>query len=566
MCDLNTPSWRPVNHIKACNGLYSGHSISDVDPLKATDDLATENFASVIFGGSSEFGALKLDYEGSHSQNETLDKFPIWQFRCNPGAVNFNFGEKIYEAAPVTECTANQLEFRQYQDSYELNVEKIWQGKIDATWRLDERSFLRTGFKYRSTDRSYNKDLATYVRAAAPNRWTLGGTNTGAPGVCVYPDSDNTGQCYFNSPTFNIPALQAFTAANLGGALMPLDAAATATANVVSDFGLQERVAAAYVMGNIQLTPAITVTAGVRYEHTALKVNGFEYRNGTIRPVTSDTSYDDFLPSVVVRIAPVDDVVVRLAYSRSLGRPDYSSLNPGGTVDTIPIVPTAGIGNPALKPYRADNLDMTAEWYFAKGGLLSVGVFAKFIRNPIFSQTTTLTNAAFNGVTYPTLLLTQPFNAEKGDIVGIEAQLQQQFTFLPGILSGFGIGLNGTLIGSHLRLPDGRTSTFPNQSSYLYGIELFYQKGPIEASVAYHNTGHALLAVGSPAYNDQFNDDLRRLDAKISVQLTSFARIFFEAQNLTDEPTRQYQAGNPDWIIQNERYGRTFNGGMSFKF
>jgi hypothetical protein len=35
---------------------------------------------------------------------------------------------------------------------------------------------------------------------------------------------------------------------------------------------------------------------------------------------------------------------------------------------------------------------------------------------------------------------------------------------------------------------------------------------------------------------------------------------------LTDEPTRQYQAGIKDWIIQNERYGRTFYAGVSAKF
>lgn len=529
-------------------------------------DYKAKWMATGIIGGSSEFGALKLDYEAAHSHNETLDKFPIWQFRCNPGTVNFDFRDKVYSASPVTECTANQLEFRQYQSSYQLNVEKIWQGKLDATWDFGNRSFIRAGFKYRDTTRSFNQDLATYVRAANPNRWTLGQFNLGGPGECVYPNSANTSQCYFNSPTFNIPALQAFTAQNLGGTLMPLDAAATLTANTISDFGLNERVAAGYVMANVELTPAITVTAGLRYEHTGLDVNGFEYRGGTIRPVTSSTSYGDFLPSLIVRITPSDNTVFRLAYSRSLGRPDYSSLNPGGTVDTVPIVPTASIGNPSLKPYRADNLDFAAEWYFAKGGLLSVGVFAKFIRNPIFSQQTTLTNATFNGVLYPTLLLTQPFNAQDGDIVGIEAQFQQQFTFLPGFLSGFGVQLTGTLIGSHLRLPDGRTSTFPNQSSYLYGAELFYQRGPFEASVAYHNTGHALLAVGNPSFNDQFNDDLRRLDAKVSFGIRDFARIFFEAQNLTDEPTRQYQAGNPDWLIQNERYGRTFYGGVSFKF
>ena len=42
--------------------------------------------------------------------------------------------------------------------------------------------------------------------------------------------------------------------------------------------------------------------------------------------------------------------------------------------------------------------------------------------------------------------------------------------------------------------------------------------------------------------------------------------LFVEGQNLTDEPTRQYQAGNRNWVIQNERYGRTFYVGASVKF
>ncbi len=74
------------------------------------------------------------------------------------------------------------------------------------------------------------------------------------------------------------------------------------------------------------------------------------------------------------------------------------------------------------------------------------------------------------------------------------------------------------------------------------------------------------MGVGDPGFNDQYNNDLRRLDAKASLVVWKDIRMFFEAQNLTDEPTRQYQAGNPNWIIQNNRYGRTFYGGVSAKF
>jgi TonB-dependent receptor len=518
-----------------------------------------------IAGGSTEIDQLKLAYEGGYSRNQTLDKYPLWQFRCNPGTVDFDFGQKIYDAAPATECTADQLQFRQFQDFRQLNDETIWQAKLDGTYDLGGDSFVKFGGKYRNTDRTFDQDQPTWVRATATaSRWTLGQYGLGGPTECVYPDSDNTDRCFANGPTFDIPALQDFTDANLGGALIPLDAATTLANNTVADFALKEDVVAGYLMANLRFG-AITVTPGLRYEHTRLDVIGFRLQNGSaVVRARGGGNYDDWLPSIIVRIAPSDDSIFRLAYSQSLGRPEYSTLSPGGSYNTAD--GTASFGNPDLEQYRADNFDATAEWYFAPGGLLSVGGFAKFIKNPIFTQTSVLTNQIINGVTIPALRVAQPFNADRGDIVGIEAQYQQQLTFLPGLLSGLGVQLTGTLTDSTLRLPNGRTSTFPSQSQYLYGAELFYQRGRVEASVAYHNTGAALLVIGDPAYNDQFNDDLRRLDAKASVALFENVRLFAEAQNLTDEPARQYQAGNRDWLIQNERYGRTFYGGVSVHF
>jgi TonB-dependent receptor len=221
------------------------------------------------------------------------------------------------------------------------------------------------------------------------------------------------------------------------------------------------------------------------------------------------------------------------------------------------------LGNPLLKPFRSDNLDASAEYYFAKGGLLSVAAFAKFIKNPIFVQSFTQNDVSFGGRQYETLDFSQPRNADKGKIFGIEVAFQQQFTFLPGILSGFGVELNATFVNSKLRLPDGRDSTFPQQSDYLYGAQLFYEKGRVEASIAYHNTGKSLLSAGDEEFEDQYNNDLRRVDAKASFEVVKNVRLFAEGQNLTDEPTRQYQGGRTDWITQNERYGRTFYIGVS---
>jgi TonB-dependent receptor len=526
-------------------------------------DYKSKYLATGMAGGSTELGKLRLDYEGAYSRNRTLDRYPLWQFRCNPGTVNFDFSDKIYTAAPVTECTADQMQFRQYQAFHQLSTEKIWQGKLDAKYDLGGGSVLQFGAKYRNTERDFDQDNTTYVRGSSANQWTLGKYGLSGPSLCVKPNSADTSQCYTNGPTFNIAALQGFTDQNVGGALMPIDAATTLLNNSTADFRLTENVGAAYAMAILRFG-ALTVTPGLRYEHTSLDVTGNQLTGTSVTPTSRRNRYDDWLPSLLLRIAPSDNTVFRLAYSKSLGRPEYSNLSPGGTIDNVN--GTVSLGNADLKPYRADNLDATAEWYFARGAILSAGVFYKKIANPIFTSTTTLRNTVFQGVTYSTLSISQPLNAEKGDIFGIEAQYQQQFSFLPGLLSGFGIQLTGTLTQSTLTLPDGRSSTFPNQSKYLYGAELFYQKGPVEASIAYHNTGHALLAVGTPSYNDQYNDDLRRLDAKASFAVLRNVQIFFEAQNLTDEPTRQYQAGNTNWVIQNERYGRTFYGGVSVKF
>ncbi|WP_232475949.1 TonB-dependent receptor [Flavisphingomonas formosensis] len=525
-------------------------------------DDKSKSTLMAMAGGKSRFGDLTLDYGAARVHNRVTDEYPLWQFRCNPGTVDFDFSNTLYTATPRTPCTASKVKFNQYSYFNQRGTENIWQGRIDATWKLNgigTDSVLRFGAKYRDSGRRFDQD--NDVWGAGSSALTLDQFGLQGKDYIVSPSD---GSRYLNGPTIDPAAIQAFTQQYLNSAYFKKNVATSLANDTLSDFDLHEKVSAAYGEANLDFG-AVSLTAGLRYEYTRLNVQGFQLQDGTmIVPVRSRTHYGNVLPSLIVKIAPSDDTIFRLAYTRSLGRPEYSDLSPGGSLSTAD--DTLSLGNPGLKPYISDNLDATAEWYFAKGGLLSVGVFAKFIKNPIFSRTTILTDTNYNGEHFDTLEVTQPFNAKKGDIVGIEAQYQQQFTFLPGLLSGFGISLTGTLTNSTLKLTDGRTSTFPSQSKYLYGAELFYQKGPFEASIAYHNTGKALLAVGDVWYNDQYNNDLRRLDAKASVAVWKDMRVFFEAQNLTDEPTRQYQGGNTNWIIQTERYGRTFYGGVSAKF
>ncbi|QTD57418.1 TonB-dependent receptor [Parasphingorhabdus cellanae] len=527
---------------------------------------------AIMAGGSSEIGSdWIIDYGAAFVHNEVREPNQSWQFRGNPGPVSLDFSDRLYTVIPDNGfLEPSDLGFRSFTAQDDSGDEDIWQGRLDFTRNLalGEDSFLKFGANIRLTDKSFDAETANYGRGDADNRFTLDGLS--GPDVTVFPRS---GRGYRITPVIDEFLIQDFTNANLNGPLFVFDDGDTLEDGTLDDFSLDENIYAGYMMANLDFGE-IAVTAGLRVERTELDITGFrlDEETTTVLPATERKRYTDFLPSIVVRISPADDVIFRAAYSRSIGRPQYADLSPGGAIsfdlsDTGIVEGSASLGNADLDPFVADSFDMTAEWYFAPGGLLSLGAFAKFIDNPIFTETLTLFDTSFAGRDYDILRFSQPQNAEQGDIIGLEAAYQQQFTMLPGLLSGLGVNLNVTFIDSNLRVPDRKNGGFPEQSDLLWGAQLFYQKGPVEASVAYNHTGRAPIGISGAPVTDEYNDDLRRLDAKIAFDVTDNIRIFAEGKNLTDEPTRQYQGEDfRDRVIQQERYGRTYYAGVSVRW
>ncbi|HEX2214338.1 MAG TPA: TonB-dependent receptor, partial [Mycobacterium sp.] len=469
----------------------------------------------------------------------------------------FDFSDKLFSASAVTPLGTN-IGFRQYTEQDEDGKEDIWSGRVDLKHDLGrENSWIRLGAKLRLTDKFFDAETRLWDRASAASgqRFTLGSQNLAGPDVLV-----RVGRGYLISPTIDRDAIVTFTDANLAGPRFVLNAATTQRNGTLSDFAIDEDVYAGYAMANLDFGE-IEVTGGLRYERTEITIDGFRLLGSSVIPISGESSYENWLPSVVVRITPADNFVARLAYYRGLGRPQYAQLSPSGTITVESGEALVSSGNPTLRPFVADSLDASFEWYFARGGLLSLGVFGKKIRNPIFTEISTQENATIGGTTYTRARFSQPRNGGEADIIGVELAYQQQFTFLPGALSGLGLAANLTLTDSNLDV-----NPFPEQSNLLWGVQLFYQKGPVDATLAYHHTGRALLLTGATRNDDQFNDDLRRLDAKVTLRLTEQLSLFAEGQNLTDEPTRQYQAARRDWVIQDERYGRSYAIGASFRW
>jgi iron complex outermembrane recepter protein len=117
-------------------------------------------------------------------------------------------------------------------------------------------------------------------------------------------------------------------------------------------------------------------------------------------------------------------------------------------------------------------------------------------------------------------------------VKGIELNYQQAFTFLPGLLSGFGTQLNATFID---------TSSSDNQpvlglSKTTYNGILYYERGPFTARIAYNWRSKSAVsftttpATGELRPNWYSSDD--QVDASIGLKLTKYATLSAAVTNL----------------------------------
>lgn len=537
------------------------------------EDLREEekekSFSQVAVGGEHARGGWTFDYDLAYGYDEVVEPNRLWQFRSVSANTTFDFDMRplLFTAEP-RELPLSNLGFRQYQEQDENGNEMNWAGRVNARLDVDwgDGGYLKFGVKFRDEDKKFDGRTDVWDRAGAgANRFTLADFNLHGPDEFVR----------FEDRTYTLryvigPEIVAFTDQNLGGPRFVKNVGTSLTNSVLNDYGLNQRFWAGYGMFDVKFGMA-RVIGGLRVERTEVDVRGYTLVNGTtVTPKAVSNSYTDVLPNLQVRVEPRDDLVFRAAYSRTLGRPTFGQLKISGTLTATPL--TNGLfdgelneGNVGLKPYVSDNLDATAEWYFGQGGLLSAGAFYKKIKNPIYSFRQTFTNIAVDGRTFQILNYTQPRNADDGEIAGIELAYQQQFVFLPGLWSGFGVAANATFVDAHVNTFD-RRADFRQQANLIYGAQLFYQKGPLEAALSFHHTGKNLDSLGSTAASDTYNDRYERLDLKASYALNERVELFVEGQNLTDTKLRQYIGERRDWITNYERLRQTYYVGVSARW
>jgi TonB-dependent receptor len=345
------------------------------------------------------------------------------------------------------------------------------------------------------------------------------------------------------------------------------------------DYTVREEVTAGYLMGTATVGRA-TWIGGVRYERTANDFTAFDvvFVDGDAvsdppAQVRGDKDYENWMPGLQVNFAMRDDLLLRAAWTNTIGRPSYEQTVPFRVFETEEIEDEPGLfegaiesGNPDLDPLESMNLDASVEWYLEPAGIVAVGVFYKDIDNPIFTRLQVLEGEEFEGRTYEELEIVQPQNARSGEIIGIELNYQQQFVGLPSPFDGFGVQLGYTWTDSEADTFD-RDDKVPFflQSDDVASVSLFWAKYGFEARLGYAYRSEYLDTVGEDAASDLYVDSHGQLDFKASYQLTDSVNLFLQMQNLTEEPLRYY-SGDRSRMAENEYYSWNATAGMAVKF
>jgi iron complex outermembrane recepter protein len=311
-----------------------------------------------------------------------------------------------------------------------------------------------------------------------------------------------------------------------------------------------------------------TSVVGVRVEDTVADISGLATQfvgltklandatqygvttSGTTT-VSGSSHYTDILPNISFRWDLTDDFIARFAASETMTRPTLEQLSPVNTLVTLrPGNFAASSGNPDLKPFRSNNLDVSFEYYYGKSNYVSLGLFYKNVSNFIVLNQTT---GPVNNTTKAPLIdpgtglpaqftITAPQNGPSAVVTGEEAAIQQAFGE-----TGFGVQLNGTLARSDKTL---NTADLSNKFA-LTGLSnsanavLFYDKGSFEARTAVNWRDHFLQYLSPPPLNGagQAVTQVRaryQLDASATYHINRNFAIFAEGANLTNTPVLKY--------------------------
>lgn len=274
---------------------------------------------------------------------------------------------------------------------------------------------------------------------------------------------------------------------------------------------------------------------GARGEYNLQQVNSRDDAG----PVRAENSVFSLLPFFNAGYNIGDKSVLRLAYSRTVNRPEFRELAPFLFYDYK--LEAGRIGNPDLRPATINNLDLRYEIYPRLGETFSIGVFYKHFNDPIENKTIISTEQP--NFTY--------INADFARNYGVEVELRKSLRGVTNsaFLDNFSVNANASIIRSEVDLGatvggvQSRVRPLQGQSPYIVNLGVYYDQQNIGllGSVVYNIFGDRIFSVGDVLFPTIYERSRNSLDVTLTKKVGDRMSYKLGVQNLLDAPFRFYQ-------------------------
>lgn len=483
--------------------------------------------------------------------------------------------------------------------------------KADVTREFGHGFTLKTGMAVNLQDRDYREDF---------RRWDFRPTGTAADRLAsnfdlIDPVYSRTAQNYFPGSQVQWPSLEKlYQLFKARPEYFVLNEANSYSGSVTPSKKLQEMITAAYVRGDVKaIDNRLWLVGGVRFEKTDDEGTGpldeisatFQKdRNGNflrdsagnLMPVVgtaferqklrfqyrgahAEKSYYGYYPSVNASFDLRHDLMLRAAYARTIGRPNLGEIIPGQTI-TDPSLPperrTITVVNTGLVPWTSDGYDLSLESYHARGGIGTIGVFGKQVKNFFGGVRVPATPAllaqygipeSFPGEFAGYDIITKQ-NVGEARINGVEISYKQSLFFLPAWGKNFQVFGNGT----SLKLSGSNAADFSRYSPRIYNWGVNFARGKISARMNWHQRpGNRLEPAGTdPTAPKSWSTSRTVVSTEFEYRLTRSLSFYGTANNLTDTPEISTRFGSitPDYARTTglSVYGTDFTLGLRGTF
>jgi len=287
--------------------------------------------------------------------------------------------------------------------------------------------------------------------------------------------------------------------------------------------------------------------------------------------------YYDYLPSLNVNFAPTQDSIIRLGWGETLGRrgllelaPRMELFYPSWTPEEYSGAGTSG--NVKLPPRRAENIDLSYEYYFADAGMISIAGYYREIDDVGLELDE---EGAFDlNLGSETYYVRQRKSIGHARRKGFEFSYQQSLEMFSSIFKHMGYGINYThpLDSTSFTDQEGTVHEQVGQAKHSGNAVVYYDDNKFSIRAAYnYRSAHVIQRNKALSYGQNhellpiYKDDFGQLDINASYTFSKHLKVNLAIVNATDEYIKTY-AKYEEMVDRISYLGRRWTLGVTYKF